>query len=129
MVADLLNVPFVYIRSTPKDHGLENLIEGELKPGSKVVIIEDLVSTGGSSLKAVEAVRNFGCEVIGMVAIFTHGFPIATQQFKDAKVTLTTLSNYDAVVEEGVRTNYIDESDIETLQEWRKDPANWNPEA
>ena len=129
LVADLLNVPFVYIRSTPKDHGLENLIEGELKPGSKVVIIEDLVSTGGSSLKAVEAVRNFGCEVIGMVAIFTHGFPIATQQFKDAKVTLTTLSNYDAVVEEGVRTNYIDESDIETLQEWRKDPANWNPEA
>ncbi|HNP90036.1 orotate phosphoribosyltransferase [Macellibacteroides fermentans] len=129
LVADLLNLPFVYIRSTPKDHGLENLIEGELKPGSKVVIIEDLVSTGGSSLKAVEAVRNFGCEVIGMVAIFTHGFPIATQQFKDAKVTLTTLSNYDAVVEEGVRTNYIDESDIETLQEWRKDPANWNPEA
>ena len=129
LVADLLNVPFVYIRSTPKDHGLENLSEGELKPGSKVVIIEDLVSTGGSSLKAVEAVRNFGCEVIGMVAIFTHGFPIATQQFKDAKVTLTTLSNYDAVVEEGVRTNYIDESDIETLQEWRKDPANWNPEA
>ncbi|HAD01133.1 MAG TPA: orotate phosphoribosyltransferase, partial [Porphyromonadaceae bacterium] len=75
LVADLLNLPFVYIRSTPKDHGLENLIEGELKPGSKVVIIEDLVSTGGSSLKAVEAVRNFGCEVIGMVAIFTHGFP------------------------------------------------------
>ena len=129
LVADLLNVPFVYIRSTPKDHGLENLIEGELKPGSKVVIIEDLVSTGGSSLKAVEAVRNFGCEVIGMVAIFTHGFPIATQQFKDAKVTLTTLTNYYAVVEEGVCTNYIDESDIETLQEWRKDPANWNPEA
>lgn len=129
LVADLLGLPFVYIRSTPKDHGLENLIEGELKPGSKVVIVEDLVSTGGSSLKAVEAVRNFGCEVIGMVAIFTHGFPISTQQFKDARVTLTTLSNYDAVIEEAVRTNYIDESDIATLQEWRKDPANWNPEA
>ena len=124
LVADLLGLPFVYIRATPKDHGLENLIEGELKPGSKVVIIEDLVSTGGSSLKAVQAVRNFGCDVVGMVAIFT-----ATQQFKDAKVTLTTLSNYDAVIEEAVRTDYIDESEIATLQEWRKDPANWNPEA
>ena len=128
LVADLLGLPFVYIRATPKDHGLENLIE-ELKPGSKVVIIEDLVSTGGSSLKAVQAVRNFGCDVVGMVAIFTHGFPVATQQFKDAKVTLTTLSNYDAVIEEAVRTDYIDESEIATLQEWRKDPANWNPEA
>ena len=126
LVADLLGLPFVYIRATPKDHGLEHLIQGELKPGSKVVIIEDLVSTGGSSLKAVQAVRNFGCDV---VAIFTHGFPVATQQFKDAKVTLTTLSNYDAVIEEAVRTDYIDESEIATLQEWRKDPANWNPEA
>jgi len=128
LVADLLGLPFVYIRATPKDHGLENLIEGELRPGSKVVVVEDLVSTGGSSLKAVEAVRNFGCEVVGMVAIFTHGFPVATKQFSDAKVTLTTLSNYDAVIEEAVRTDYIDESEITTLQEWRKDPANWNPE-
>jgi orotate phosphoribosyltransferase len=127
LVADLLGLPFVYIRSTPKDHGLENLIEGELKPGSKVVIIEDLVSTGGSSLKAVQAVRNFGCDVVGMVAIFTHGFPIAAQQFKEAKVTLTTLCNYDAVIDEAVRTDYIDESEIATLQEWRKDPANWRP--
>ncbi|MDR2118245.1 MAG: orotate phosphoribosyltransferase [Tannerellaceae bacterium] len=127
LVADLLGLPFVYIRATPKDHGLENLIEGELKPGSKVVVLEDLVSTGGSSLKAVEAVRNFGCEVIGMVAIFTHGFPIAAQQFKAAKVTLTTLSHYDAVIEEAVRTNYISRAEIATLQEWRKDPANWNP--
>ena len=114
LVADLLGLPFVYIRSTPKDHGLENLIEGELKPGSKVVIIEDLVSTGGSSLKAVQAVRNFGC-------------PVAEAAFKDAKVTLTTLSNYDAVLEEAVRTHYIDESEIAVLQEWRKDPANWDP--
>ncbi|OAV65629.1 Orotate phosphoribosyltransferase [Bacteroidales bacterium Barb6] len=129
LVADLLGLPFVYIRSTPKDHGLENLIEGELKPGSKVVVIEDLVSTGGSSLKAVEAVRNFGCEVEGMVAIFTHGFPIATRQFKEAQVTLTTLSNYNAVIEEALRTNYIDQSEISTLQEWRKDPANWKPKA
>ena len=104
LVADLLGLPFVYIRSTPKDHGLENLIEGELKPGSKVVIVEDLVSTGGSSLKAVQAVRNFGCDVAGMVAIFTYGFPVAVEAFKEAKVTLTTLSNYDAVLEEALRT-------------------------
>ena len=129
LVADLLGLPFVYIRATPKDHGLENLIEGELKPGSKVVIIEDLVSTGGSSLKAVDAVRNFGCEVVGMVAIFTHAFPVATKKFKDAKVELTTLSNYDAVIEEALRTDYISESEIATLQEWRKDPENWTPNA
>ena len=127
LVADLLGLPFVYIRATPKDHGLENLIEGELKPGSKVVIIEDLVSTGGSSLKAVEAVRNFGCEVVGMVAIFTHAFPVAAKKFKEAKVELTTLSNYDAVIEEALRTDYISESEIATLQEWRKDPENWIP--
>lgn len=127
LVADLLGLPFVYIRATPKDHGLENLIEGELKPDSKVVVLEDLVSTGGSSLKAVEAVRNFGCEVIGMVAIFTHGFPIAAEQFKKANIRLVTLSHYDAVIEEALRTNYISQSEITTLQEWRKDPANWNP--
>ena len=98
-----------------------------MKPGSKVVIIEDLVSTGGSSLKAVQAVRNFGCDVIGMVAIFTYGFPVAVEAFKEAKVTLNTLSNYDAVLEEAVRTDYIAESDIQVLQEWRKDPAAWDP--
>lgn len=125
LVADLLGLPFVYIRSAPKDHGLENLIEGELKPGSKVVIIEDLVSTGGSSLKAVQAVRNSGCDVAGMVAIYTHGFPVAEQQFREAGITLTTLSNYDAVIEEASRTGYIGEAEITTLQEWRKDPANW----
>jgi orotate phosphoribosyltransferase len=126
LVADLLGLPFVYIRATPKDHGLENLIEGELRPGSKVVVIEDLVSTGGSSLKAVEAIRNFGCDVIGMVAIFTHGFPVSEKKFKNAKVPLTTLSNYDAVIEEAVRTDYISQTEIATLQEWRRDPANWN---
>ena len=129
LVADILGLPFVYIRSAPKDHGLENLIEGELKHGSKVVVVEDLVSTGGSSLKAVEAVRNFGCEVIGMVAIFTHGFPIAEQQFAKANVSLTALSNYDIVIEEALKTNYIGESEVAILQEWRKDPANWNPDA
>ncbi|MDR0540631.1 MAG: orotate phosphoribosyltransferase [Dysgonamonadaceae bacterium] len=126
MVADTLNLPFVYVRSTPKDHGLENLIEGDLKPGTKVVVIEDLISTGGSSLKAVDAIRNAGCHVAGMVAIFTYGFPVAAERFKEAKVKLTTLCNYDAVLDEALKTEYIDESEIKTLQEWRRDPANWN---
>jgi len=126
MVADALNLPFVYIRSAPKDHGLENLIEGDLKPGAKVVIIEDLISTGGSSLKAVEAIRNAGSHVVGMVAVFTYGFPVAAEKFKEAKVKLITLCNYDAVLDEALKTSYIDESEIKTLQEWRKDPAHWN---
>jgi len=125
LVADALGLPFVYIRATPKDHGLENLIEGELKPGSKVVVVEDLVSTGSSSLKAVEAIRRDGSEVIGMVANFTYGFPIATQKFKEAAVQLITLTNYDAVLDEALRIDYIAESDLETLQEWRKAPADW----
>lgn len=125
LVADTLGLPYVYVRSTPKDHGLENLIEGNLKPGQKVVVIEDLISTGGSSLKAVEAVRAAGCEVIGMAAIFTYGFPVAQERFKVANVTLHTLSNYNAMLEAALETNYIRESDIETLKEWRKDPANW----
>ena len=129
LVADLLGVPFVYIRSTPKDHGLENLIEGELKPGSKVVVVEDLVSTGGSSLKAVNAVRNFGCTVIGMVAIYTHGFPVAEEQFEAADVQLITLSNYNAVIEEALKTRYISDAEVAVLQEWRKDPAHWSPKA
>ncbi|MDR2086257.1 MAG: orotate phosphoribosyltransferase [Dysgonamonadaceae bacterium] len=127
MVAEELNLPFVYIRATPKDHGLENLIEGDLKPGSKVVVIEDLISTGGSSLKAVEAIRNAGCHVIGMVAIFTYSFPIAEEKFKEAKVKWTTLCNYDAILDEALKTDYIDEAEIKTLQKWRKDPANWHP--
>ncbi len=125
LVADALGLPFVYIRSTPKDHGLENLIEGELKPGSKVVVVEDLVSTGTSSLKAVEAIRRDSSEVVGMVANFTYEFPVATENFKKADVALITLTNYDAVLREALRTDYIAESDLETLQEWRKSPADW----
>ncbi|GHT62288.1 orotate phosphoribosyltransferase [Bacteroidia bacterium] len=127
MVAEELNLPFVYIRATPKDHGLENLIEGDLKPGSKVVVVEDLISTGGSSLKAVEAVRNAGCDVIGMIAIFTYGFPVADEKFKEAKVKYTALCNYDAILDEALKTDYVDESEIKTLQAWRKDPVNWKP--
>jgi len=126
LVADALNLPFVYVRSKPKDHGLENLIEGELRPGMKVVVVEDLISTGGSSLKAVEAIRNNGCEVAGMVASFTYGFPVAEQAFKEAGVELVTLSDYSHVVEQALATGYIEESDVEVLQEWRKNPAGWN---
>lgn len=126
LVADLLNKPFVYVRSKPKDHGLENLIEGELRPGMKVVVVEDLISTGGSSLKAVEAIRNNGCDVIGMVAAYTYGFDVAAKAFKEAKVELVTLTNYEAVVSEAVRIGYIDANDVDLLNEWRKDPAHWN---
>lgn len=125
LVADALGLPFVYIRATPKDHGLENLIEGELKPGSKVVVVEDLISTGTSSLKAVEAIRRDSSEVIGMVANFTYEFPVATDNFKKADVKLITLTNYDAVLHEALRIDYIAETDLETLQEWRKNPADW----
>jgi orotate phosphoribosyltransferase len=125
LVADILGLPFVYIRPTPKDHGLENMIEGDLRPKQKVVVIEDLISTGGSSLKAVEAIRNDGSEVLGMVAIFTYGFPVADQKFKKAKVKLTTLCTYDAVLSEALSTNYISVDDIETLQEWRQNPSTW----
>lgn len=127
MVAEELGLPFVYVRSSPKDHGLENLIEGDLKPGMKVVVIEDLISTGGSSLKAVEAIRADGSDVLGMLAIFTYGFTVAEDAFKKAKVELTTLSNYEAVLELALSTNYIHESELKALQEWRKSPASWEP--
>ena len=125
LVADALNLPFSYVRSKPKDHGLTNLIEGEVKPGMKVVVVEDLISTGGSSLKAVEALRQAGCEVVGMVASYTYGFPVAEKAFADAGVKLVTLTDYEHVVAQASETRYIAESDIEVLNEWRRDPANW----
>ena len=125
LVADAMGMPFSYVRSKPKDHGLANLIEGEVRPGMKVVVVEDLISTGGSSLKAVEALRQAGCEVVGMVASYTYGFPIAEQAFKDANVKLITLTNYEAVLEVAQQTGYITAEQIPTLNEWRKDPANW----
>ncbi len=127
LVADTLSLPYVYVCSTPKDHGLENLIEGSLMPGTRVVVIEDLISTGGSSLKAVEALRAAGCEVVGMAALFTYGFPVAEKAFEKANVKLITLSNYNAMLEAALATNYIQESDLATLREWRKDPASWVP--
>ena len=125
LVADELNMPFVYVRSKAKDHGMGNLIEGELPAGAKVVVVEDLISTGGSSLKAVEALRAAGYEVVGMVASYTYGFPVAAKAFADAGVELQTLTDYDHVVEQALATGYITEADVELLHEWRKDPANW----
>jgi orotate phosphoribosyltransferase len=126
LVADELNKPFIYVRSSPKGHGLENLIEGDLRPGQKVVIIEDLISTGGSSLKAAEAIRNNVCEVLGMLAIFSYGFEAATENFKNANVKLTTLSDYSTLIQVASTTGYVSSKDIETLSEWRTDPANWS---
>ena len=126
LIAEELNLPFVYVRSAPKDHGLENLIEGSLAAGQKVVVVEDLISTGGSSIKAVEALRSGGGETLGMVAIFTYGFPAATELFAKNNVELSTLSNYQTVVETAAEINYISPNDIAALQEWRKNPAEWD---
>ncbi|MGC9352834.1 MAG: orotate phosphoribosyltransferase [Mariniphaga sp.] len=125
LVADKLGLPFIYIRSKPKGHGLENLIEGDLKPGQKVVVIEDLVSTGESSLKAAEAVNNFGGEVIGMLSIFTYNFDVAKEKFKKANIELTPLSRYQVLIDTALEAGEISKDQIETLMEWRQDPVNW----
>ncbi len=125
LVADELDLPFIYVRSKPKGHGLENLIEGEMKPGQKVVVIEDLVSTGTSSLKAVEAINNFGATVTGMLAIFTYNFAQARESFKKAHVELTPLSRYQVLIDKALEMGEISKDQVETLMKWREDPANW----
>jgi orotate phosphoribosyltransferase len=113
------------VRTASKGHGLENRIEGVVKPGQKVLVIEDLISTGKSSLSAVAALRNAGCNVIGMIAIFTYSFETASVNFKNAGVNLVTLGNYETLLEQAITAGYIHEKDLETLKVWRKDPANW----
>lgn len=125
LVAEKMGKPFIYVRSAPKSHGLTNQVEGEVKPGSKVVVIEDLVSTGGSSLSAVEALKKAGCDVLGMVAIFTYGFPTAEENFAKAGVKLDTLSNYNTMIEMAIEQGYVHPDELETLKEWRRDPASW----
>ena len=125
LVADELALPYAYVRPKPKDHGMKNQIEGELPAGAKVVVVEDLISTGGSSLKAVAALREAGFEVVGMVASYTYGFPVAEKAFQEAGVKLVTLTDYEHVVETALETGYIKEADVTMLHEWRKDPANW----
>ena len=125
LVAEELGLPYCYVRPKPKDHGMGNQVEGEIKKGSKVIVVEDLSSTGGSSLKAVAALREYGVEVIGMVASFTYGFPVAEEAFREAGVKLITLSDYNAVVEQAAETGYIKEEEKAVLAEWRKDPSVW----
>ena len=125
LVAEELAMPYAYVRPKPKDHGMKNQIEGELPEGSKVVVVEDLISTGGSSLKAVAALREAGFEVVGMVASYTYGFPVAEEAFKEDNVQLVTLTDYQSVVEKALETGYINKEDVPMLDEWRKDPANW----
>ena len=125
LVADELLLPYCYVRPKPKDHGMGNQIEGTIPEGAKVVVVEDLISTGGSSLKAVDALRKAGYEVVGMVASYTYGFPVAEEAFKAANVRLVTLSDYEHTTAIAAETGYIKKEDLEVLAEWRKDPANW----
>ena len=125
LVAQELGVPFIYVRPEPKNHGRKNQIEGHLESGQNVVVIEDLISTGKSSLNAVKALKEAGAVVKGMVAIFSYGFDIASDNFKNSNVALTTLSNYSHLLEQAMDSKYITEKELETLSEWRKDPGNW----
>ncbi len=125
LVAERMGKPFIYIRSAAKGHGLANQIEGECPWGAKVVVVEDLVSTGGSSLSAVEALRQAGCEVLGMVAIFTYGFPVAEENFRKAGVELTTLSDYNTLINTAIERGYVKPEELESLNKWRQNPSEW----
>ena len=124
LVADALNLPFVYVRSTPKDHGLENLIEGELRPGMKVVVVEDLISTGGSVKDVILSLREAGAEVLGVVAIFTYLLPASSELFDSIACSFKTLSNYDVLIDVALENAYIKENDLEKLKAWKKDPKD-----
>lgn len=125
LVAEALGLPFAYVRPKPKEHGMGNQIEGRIEAGKKVVVIEDLISTGGSSLKAVDALREAGIEVIGMAAIFTYGFKIADKNFEEKGVKLITLSNYSSLIDEAIQKNYVSADTLESLKKWRRNPEKW----
>ncbi len=125
LVAEAMGLPFVYVRSSPKDHGTENLIEGKLKSGQSVVVVEDLISTGQSSLKAVKALRDAGCKVTGMISVFTYGFKIAIDSFKNEDCLVYSLCDYDVLIEKALETKYISDHDLKTLKAWREAPENW----
>lgn len=126
LVAEALDLPFVYVRPEPKKHGRKNQIEGHLQPNQKVVVIEDLISTGKSSLQAVEALRENQAEIIGMAAIFSYGFQVTDDNFKQSGTTLYTLSNYETLIQQAVEQNYVQSDDVETLKIWRTNPSQWN---
>lgn len=125
LVAEKMNLPFIYVRSSVKGHGMQNKIEGVLNSGQKVVVIEDLVSTGKSSLEAVDAIREAGGEVVGMTSIFTYGFEVARRAFEKANCKLFPLTEYDRLIEKAIESNYIDRKDLDTLKEWRLMPDKW----
>jgi orotate phosphoribosyltransferase len=125
LVADLLDLPYIYVRPKPKDHGMGNLIEGKIEKGQKVVLVEDLISTGGSSLKAAQALQEAGFVVLGMVAIFTYGFDVACKNFEDAKIPLVCLSDFNSLVKEAVAKKYISEDQLTHIQSWRVSPETW----
>jgi len=126
LVADAMKLPMVYVRASAKGHGRKNLVEGRILPGQKVVVVEDLISTGGSSLKAVEALRESGVEVTGMVAIFSYGFQIAADNFEKAGVELHTLTDYHTLIEMALQSGDIQQEQVDLLQQWRKEPSSWN---
>jgi len=126
LVAEALGLPFIYVRPEPKSHGRKNQIEGQLEAGRSVVVIEDLISTGKSSLNAVNALKEAGANIKGMLAIFTYGFDIAKENFDEQKVELHTLSSYEVLLEQAVDTNYIDDSQLKTLMDWKSNPSEWN---
>ncbi len=127
LVAQELGIPFIYVRSTAKGHGLGNQIEGHFEPGQKIVVLEDLISTGGSSLTAVEALREAGCDVKGLVAIFTYEFDIALKNFDKADCAFVTLTDYEHLIDQAVKLEYINASDVTSLKDWRKSPDTWKP--
>ncbi|AEI51538.1 orotate phosphoribosyltransferase [Runella slithyformis] len=125
LVADVLHMPYAYVRPEPKKHGMGNQIEGRVLKGQKVVVLEDLISTGGSSLKVVDVLREAGAEVLGMISIFTYGFSIADENFKQKDVPLVTLSDYDCMLTEALKLDYIESGQLDTLTKWREDPGSW----
>lgn len=127
LVADVLELPFIYVRSKPKGHGLTNMIEGVVVQNQNIVLVEDLISTAGSSIKAALALREAGLDVLGMVAIFTYGFTVASENLKRENLKLATLSNYNDMIEQAVDSNYISTDEVKSLKAWRQDPANWHP--
>jgi len=125
LVADKLNKPFVYVRPDKKSHGMKNQVEGAIKAGQSVVVVEDLISTGGSSLKAVDALRDAGCKVVGMVAIFSYGFSVAEENFKANDVDLTILTDYNTMISQAQEAGYVSADDVESLKDWRISPSTW----
>jgi orotate phosphoribosyltransferase len=125
LVADYMKLPFAYVRPKPKEHGMGNQIEGKIEKGQKVVVLEDLISTGGSSIKAAEALIEQGIEVVGMIAIFTYGFKTADENFAEKNLKLVTLSNYTYLIDEALKQDYVKPSDVESLKKWRRNPAKW----